>query len=240
MNNCYFAAKDAPCITSSNLNLHDIVTPIKVDIYKQYLFATNFDRSKAQYLVNGFTEGFDTEYRGPLCRKDYSNNIPITVSSEQEMWDKLMKEVELGRHIGPFMHIPFEFFIQSPIGLVPKAGNKTRLIFHLSFNFKNYKNFNHYTPAEFCTVKYNDLDCAIKQCLILIENSGIRKGEQTTDEPVNDAGKRDEALRKDIQEHVLTTIFMSKTDLNECFQDPSGPSEAKKVTHHEVQVPRQW
>ena len=189
-----------------------------MDIYKQYLFATNFDRSKAQYLVNGFTEGFDMGYRGPLCRKDYSNNIPITVGSEQEMWDKLMKEVELGRHTGPFKHIPFQFFIQSPIGLVPKAGNKTRLIFHLSFDFKNYKSFNHYTPAEFCTVKYNDLDCAIKQCLTLIENSGTGKGEQTTDEPVNDAGKRDEILRKDIQEHVLTTIFMSKTDLMSAFR----------------------
>ena len=47
-----------------------------------------------------------------------------------------MKEVSLGRIAGPFEKIPFTNFMQSPIGLVPKTGGKTHLIFHLSFNFK--------------------------------------------------------------------------------------------------------
>ena len=75
-----------------------------------------------------------------------------------------MKEVELGRYAGPFESIPFETFIQSPIGLVPKAGNKTRLIFHLSFDFEQsgHQSVNHHTPREKCTVKYPDIDYVIQ------------------------------------------------------------------------------
>ena len=45
-----------------------------------------------------------------------------------------MKEVKLKRFAGPFESSPFEDFIQSPVGLVPKDNGKdTRLIFHLSY-----------------------------------------------------------------------------------------------------------
>ena len=81
-----------------------------------------------------------------------------------------MKEVKLGRYAGPYDSIPFEIFVQSPIGLVPKAGGKTRLIFHLSYDFKQsgHKSVNYYTPDEACTVCYKDLDYAIKQLLRLL------------------------------------------------------------------------
>ena len=77
-----------------------------------------------------------------------------------------MNEVELGRFAGPYEDIPFENYIQSPIGLVPKAGNKTRLIFHLSYTFKNRnKSVNFWTPQELCSVKYNDLDSEVRNYL---------------------------------------------------------------------------
>ena len=45
-----------------------------------------------------------------------------------------MTEVQAKRYTGPYEKVPYEFFIQSPIGLVPKdKGKKTRLIFHLSY-----------------------------------------------------------------------------------------------------------
>ena len=46
-----------------------------------------------------------------------------------------MKEVKVGRYCRPFEQIPYANYIQSPIGLVPKAGGKMRLIFHLSYDF---------------------------------------------------------------------------------------------------------
>ena len=80
-----------------------------------------------------------------------------------------MKEVKLGRVAGPYDQIPFESYMQSPIGLVPKVGSsKTRLIFHLSYNFgklANEKSLNYHTPKSKCKVKYRDLDNVIRACL---------------------------------------------------------------------------
>ena len=81
------------------------------------------------------------------------------------MWNKIMKEVEAKRVAGPFRKIPYKYFVQSPIGLVPKGNEmETHLIFHLSYDFKTsgYKSINFYTPQESCTVSYNDLDHAVR------------------------------------------------------------------------------
>ena len=62
--------------------------------------------------------------------------------------------------------------MQSPIGLVPKAENQTRLIFHLSYNFTKTNNLsiNACTQRHFCTVKYNNLDHAVENSLRLIKS----------------------------------------------------------------------
>ena len=85
-----------------------------------------------------------------------------------------MKEVKLGRYAGPFKDKPpFENFIQSPIGLVPKAGGKTRLIFHLSYQFRNgNESVNYWIPKDLCSVKYKDLDHVIVNCLKLLRDLG--------------------------------------------------------------------
>ena len=157
-------------ISHYNYNLNDIVTPFKVSRYAELLRMSNFDRESSAELVNGFLHGFDIGYHGPLDRCDSAANIPITVGSHQEMWDKIMKEVKLGRSAGPFNTIPYKYFIQSPIGLVPKAGGQTRMIFHLSYDFGDedrQRSLNYHTPQELCTVKYNDLDYAIKTCMTI-------------------------------------------------------------------------
>ena len=49
------------------------------------------------------------------------------------------------------------------------------LIFHLSFDFGpelQDKSLNFHTPAEWCTVKYNDLDAAVKDSLRLLSEYG--------------------------------------------------------------------
>ena len=73
--------------------------------------------------------------------------------------------------MGPFdkEELPFDNFIQSPIGLVPKTGNKMRLIFHLSYEFEDRGSVNSNTPKEKCTVKYRDLDHAVKNCLEVLD-----------------------------------------------------------------------
>ena len=62
-----------------------------------------------------------------------AKNLRFTVGDKFELWEKVMKEVRLKRYTGPYVELPYESFIQSLIGLVPKDGGKTtRLIFHLS------------------------------------------------------------------------------------------------------------
>ena len=133
---------------------------------------SNYQKDESQYLVDGFSFGFDLHYMGPTNRQDTSRNLPFHVGNHEELWSKIMKEVKLGRFAGPFKEIPYKNYVQSPVGLVPKVGGKTRLIFHLSYDFKEsgYKSINHYTPQELCTVQYKDLDHAVKQSLRLINS----------------------------------------------------------------------
>ena len=77
-----------------------------------------------------------------------------------------MREVGEGHFAGPFQQTPFDNFVQSPIGLVPKDGNKTCLIFHLSYDFQSGNSFiNSWTPEELCSIHYNDLDDAVANAL---------------------------------------------------------------------------
>ena len=207
----------------TNVNLHDIVTPIHVDVYEQYLRCAGFDAEKTQFLVQGFKQGFDIRYWGPAERQDFSCNIPIRVESEMDMWEKLQKEVQLGRHAGPFMQIPYQFFVQSPIGLVPKSGNKTRLIFQLSFDFddKDRKSINFYTPKEWCSVKYNDLDYTVKSCLNLIGKWSWKHNKDGKPAAIVsdvDGAAVNGDFSMHITEHVLDKIYMSKTDLMSTFR----------------------
>ena len=171
------AVKEKP-IYFENYNLEDIVTPVKFGRLIELLKQTNYHPSEIKYLQEGFTQGFDIGYEGPKIRQSESMNIPLKIGSKTELWNKLMREVELKRVAGPFTKIPFQNYIQSPIGLVPKAGNsgKTRLIFHLSYDFKRKQamgSLNAFTPKSKCSVKYNDLDYAIKGYLKLKAATGV-------------------------------------------------------------------
>ena len=170
-----------------------------MDRYEQLLIESQFDASERQFLVNGFRNGFDIGYQGPATRCSESKNIPFTVGNHVEMWNKIMKEVKMKRVAGPFEKIPFENYIQSPVGLVPKSGGKTRLIFHLSYHFKDETQFrmqnnsvNGCMPREICTVKYNDLDAAVRACLETSELAMERNGNKI--------------------------IFLGKTDLSSTFR----------------------
>ena len=158
----------------------NIVTPVKVDLLKQWLVESSYDEKLTQYLVTGFTDGFDLEYQGPWDRRDTSSNIPLLhhIGTELDLWNKMMKEIENKRFAGPFAEPPFDNFVQSPVGLVPKAGGQSRLIFHLSYDFKGgFQSINHYIPKEKCSVWYNDLDHAIKNCIDLMRTAGIQNSQ---------------------------------------------------------------
>ena len=150
-----------------NYDVESVVTPIDVEVYERLLIQSKYNKRKRLKLVQGFWQGFDLHYEGKKFVTKTAPNLKIRVGTPEELWCKVMKEVEGRRYAGPFLReeLPFRYFIQSPIGLVPKdKGRKTRLIFHLSYP-KSGGSVNEGILYRYCKVKYMDFDEAIKKCL---------------------------------------------------------------------------
>ena len=155
-----------------NFDTESLVSPIKVNEFIDLLVESNYPENKIQFIKQGFTEGFDIGYRGKEDIKLQAPNLRLTIASEKEIWNKVMKEVQHNRFAGPFEQIPFENYIQSPIGLVSKDhGTDTRLIFHLSYPRNKFHedgtpmSVNANIPEQLTRVKYPDFSEAIELCL---------------------------------------------------------------------------
>ena len=117
-----------------NYDTSSIVMPVRTDVLDRLLKEANYNSKKREYLVQGFQNGFLIGYKGKTRVRQTAPNLKFNVGDEIDLWNKVMKEVQLKRYVGPFGSIPFRYYIQSPIGLVPKDGGQdTRLIFHLSY-----------------------------------------------------------------------------------------------------------
>ena len=172
---------DDGVLNYENFDLTNLFTPVKADQLEKLLISTQYDKQKTEFLIKGFKKGFDLGYRGPKDVKITSPNLKFTIGDEKELWNKVMKEVREKRYAGPFKHIPFKSFIQSPIGLVPKdGGKKTRLIFHLSYPRNTGKSVNENTPKELTTVEYKNFDDAIRLCLKVGKNCHLAKSDLTS------------------------------------------------------------
>ena len=155
-----------PVLMFKNYNLTDVVTPINHVTFGKLLREANYDDEATQFIENGLKFGFRLQYNGAKNVQVKAPNLKLNVGSKTELWNKVMNEVSLGRYAGPYEEPPFENFIQSPIGLVPKdGGTKTRLIFHLSYPKNSGRSVNANTPHKFCHVVYKDFDHAIRRCL---------------------------------------------------------------------------
>ena len=157
----------------SNFDLINIITLVNEVKLQELLIEANYDKKQTDYLVKGFSQGFDLEYWGPDPHRDLSQNLTLHVGDKTMLWTKVMKEVKQNRYAEPFSKIPLNKYVLSPIGLVPKDGGKDmRLIFHLSYDFlkSGNKSVNYYMSKEVSSVKYKDLDHTIQQSLQLLRN----------------------------------------------------------------------
>ena len=142
--------------------------------------------------------------------KRYAPNLKLSVSSPTELWNKVIKEVHKGRYAGPFETVPFEFFIQSPIGLVPKDGGKdTRLIFHLSYPRSGHS-VNSDTPQDRCKVVYPDFCEVIQLCMELTKNSNTK------------------------------IVFSGKSDMKSAFRKFNYLAFGLHVTDYEISKSSKW
>lgn len=117
------------------------------------------DKEAALLLHEGFAEGF----RIPCSLTapgGFVNNLVSARSRPEVVFEKLSKEVVLGRMAGPFVELPIPELRISPLGVVPKKeANKFRLIHHLSYPAG--RSVNDGIDSSLCKVLYTSFDKAL-------------------------------------------------------------------------------
>ena len=166
-----------------NFDLDNIITPVDYRAFERLLNETSYDTNETKFITEGFRDGFSLEYQANEKVQIHSRNLKLSIGDETDLWNKVMKEVKMGRYAGPFKEIPHEDdFIQSPIGLVPKdQGKDMRLIFHLSYPRQvNSTSVNANTPKHLCTVQYPSFSDAMRiivNCLNLTGTCYLSKSD---------------------------------------------------------------
>ncbi len=142
-----------------NFNLTEICTPVCAEVLAQYL--EGYSADDKEFVLRGFREGFHLNSSIDKKVTIETNNMPSAEAHPEIVWEKITKEVNDGRVAGPFDRTPFEHYICSPLGLVPKAGSPNK--FHLIFNLSAGKvSVNSCTMWQHRTTKYRDLNDAVK------------------------------------------------------------------------------
>ena len=95
-----------------NYDIESVVMPVNVQMLHKLLWESEYLEAKMQKLVEWFTNGFDIGYRGNTNVKREANNLKLHVGNELILWNKVMKEVEVGRFYGPFRTVPYDNYIQ--------------------------------------------------------------------------------------------------------------------------------
>ena len=93
-----------------------------------------------------------------------STNLRSASENFEILLQKIQKEKNAGRVAGPFRKPPFQNFICSPLGLVPKKNEgEIRTIHHLSY--PKGSSVNDGIPSEHKTVQYQSIDDAVKHMI---------------------------------------------------------------------------
>ena len=113
-----------------------------------------------QYLIDGFRFGFSIDY--VRLRSNFSStNLLSGITNPKAVDEKLEKEIQLGRIVGPFDNQPFPVFHTSPVGIIPKkVPGEFRLIHHLSF--PEGRSSNSRIPKIASSVHYANINDAIR------------------------------------------------------------------------------
>jgi len=106
-------------------------------------------------MLDGFKNGFRLQYTGPRV-SFMLNNLMSAALHHNETLNKLRKEVELKRMLGPFAAKPISNLRVSPIGLTTKDDGSWRLTTHLSF--PPYNSINDHIDPDLRRVVYSSLD----------------------------------------------------------------------------------
>ncbi len=126
---------------------------------------SDYSEEEIKWITKGFKKGFRIGFEGDRESSRMAKNLTTGTQNPNTLRSKVMKEVKLGRSVGPFTHPPLSPFWQSPLGLVPKKDTEDmRMTFHLSYPHGG-KSVNSQIPKEETTVNYPEFDDAVKMCI---------------------------------------------------------------------------
>ena len=100
------------------------------------------------------------EYEGSIKFRA-PDNLPTAKLDPQLIRDRLQKELQMGRMLGPFREPPFPDLMCSPVGLVPKKDtDEMHMIMHLSYLYG--QSINDFINPVKASTSYQTFDDAIK------------------------------------------------------------------------------
>ena len=132
-------------------------SPVNIPRLAQHLHY-HPNRSFVDYLINGFCDGFDIGYSGPITQ-GVDKNLKSARDNVQLVTSAVEKEVSRGHTLGPFNTPPFSVSHISPLGAVPKKDGSKRLILDLSS--PSGSSINDGISHDEFSVKYSHFDDAI-------------------------------------------------------------------------------
>ena len=134
-------------------------SPVNILALEEYLVDYPI-KEIADYLREGFNNGFRIPYTGPRTERFSPNHGSASIHPDIIM-NRLNEEIKLGRVAGPFLNPPMNDLIISPIGLVPKSTpGEFRLIFDLSY--PHGSSINSGISKEDSSVIYTNFDEVIR------------------------------------------------------------------------------
>ena len=123
------------------------------------------DSQFVSYLLDGFTNGFDTKVSQIDIPIKECKNLQSALKQPSVVDTLVQKEVEKGFLAGPYSSLPFSSYRVSPIGVAEgKYSLKKRLIVDLSSPHDNveHSSINELIDKEQCSLSYVTIDDAIK------------------------------------------------------------------------------
>lgn len=158
----------------------NIPTPIKGDRFRHHI--NGYDPFRSNYLLRGLTQGFHLDHEGPRFQYD-SDNLKSAKSNPDLVTEKIRKEQNMGRIMGPYTDSPIKDLRISPLGLVPKKTEGSwRLIHHLSYPDKKLDSINAGISDESAAVHFAGISEAIQEiqklsildCAVFLAKTDIR------------------------------------------------------------------
>ena len=120
------------------------------------------EQSRVGPMLKGIVEGVPVG-RAPCSATVEFPNWPSALECRDKVSEIIQTDLDTGRLLGPFDVPPFDNYVVSPMGAIPKrGGNRIRLIHDLSYPCSDSVNLA--IDPESYSLHYSSIDCAVSAC----------------------------------------------------------------------------